>query len=377
YDPAHQRLNIGLLTLQLGHGTLGASGSIDGIGGELLSGTKPPTLDLHLALVGEALKVNDFPSLWPDYAAVDTRKWVTQHVQDGAVDQLQAQLGLHVDLAASAGQAVRLDQFDGTFAFSGVSVEYFRPLPPARQIDGTARFDRTQIEFKATSGALGAIKAGDATARFYQLDTHDEQAKIDVTATGPLADTLALLDTPPFYYARGIGIDAKRAAGSVATRLSFAFPLMRDLPLDKVDYSARASLAGVGIGNVLFGRDLSEGELSLKLDRNTAQASGTAKLAGVPVSLTWQQALQAKAPVRTRYNVAARLDAAERRALGLDMFEDYLRGPVDVTASYSLGPTKKAQAIATLNLSDSALSLPWFGWSKPAHEQATARVTLD
>jgi hypothetical protein len=30
-----------------------------------------------------------------------------------------------------------------------------------------------------------------------------------------------------------------------------------------------------------------------------------------------------------------------------------------------------------VNLSDSALSLPWFGWSKPAHEQATAHIALD
>ncbi len=98
--------------------------------------------------------------------------------------------------------------------------------------------------------------------------------------------------------------------------------------------------------------------LDFKLDRKTAQASGTAKLAGIPVSLTWQEALQAKAPVRTRYEVTARLDAAQRRALGLDMLEDYVSGPIGVTASYSLGATKNAQAVATLDLSDSTLSCP-------------------
>jgi uncharacterized protein DUF3971/AsmA-like protein len=377
YDPEGRRLNIGLLTLQLGRAAIGASGTIDGIGGELLAATKPPLLDCQLTLAAEALKVDDLPALWPDYAAIDTRNWVTQHVRAGAVDHLQAQLGLHVDLAPGAAQAVRIDRFDGSFAFSGLSVEYFRPLPPVLNVNGTGRFDRTQIEFTATSGAIGAIKASDATARFYQLDTHDEQAKIDVTAAGPLADTLALLDTPPFYYTRGMGLDPKRAAGSVSTRLSFAFPLLRDLPLDKVDYSAAASLSGVGIGNVMLGRDLSDGELTLRLDRIAAQASGTAKLAGVPLSLTWQQALQARAPVRTRYDVAARLDAAQRHALGIDMFEEYLGGSVGVTATYSLGANKRAQAVATLDISDSTLALPWFGFSKPAKEPATARITID
>jgi len=377
YDPARRRLNIGLLTLQLGHGAIGASGTIDGIGGELLSGTKPPALDVQLTVAAEALKIDDFPALWPDYAAVDTRNWITQHLHDGTVDQLQAQIALHVDLAPGAAQATRVDQFEGNFVFSGLSVEYFRPLAPALGVSGTARFDRTQIEFAATGGEVGAIKASAATARFYQLDTHDEQAKIDVTATGPLADALALLDTPPFFYARDMGLDAKRAAGNVSTQLSFAFPLLRDLPLDKVDYGATANLTGVGIGNVLFGRDLSDGALSLKLDRRTAQASGTAKLAGVPMSLSWQQALQGKAPVRTRYDVMARLDAAQRRALGIDMFEDYIGGPVGVTASYTLGATKTAQAVVTLDLADSTISLPWFGWRKPARAPATGHLTLD
>lgn len=378
YDLAHKRLNLGLMTVQLPYGAIGASGTVDGIGGELLSGAKPPTLDLHLILAAEGLKVDNLPALWPDNANPDTRSWVTQHLHDGTIDQLQAQLGLHVDLTPGAAPAVRVDQFEGNFAFSGLSVEYFRPLPPALNVNGTARFDRTQVEFTASNGEVGAIKASAATARFYQLDTHNEQAKIDVTATGPLADTLALLDTPPFYYARGMGIDAQRAAGNVSTQLSFAFPLLHDLPLDKVDYSATANLSGVAIGDIVLGRDLSDGALNLKLDRNTAQASGTAKLAGVPVSLTWQEALQAKAAVRTRYDVTAQLDAAQRRTLGLDMFEDYLGGPVGVTATYSLGAAKnaQAQALATLDLTDSTLSLPWFGWRKAEHVPATARLTL-
>ncbi|HEY1506536.1 MAG TPA: DUF3971 domain-containing protein, partial [Stellaceae bacterium] len=356
YDLAHRRLNIGLLTVTLGHGALGASGTIDGVAGELLSGSKPLALDLRLTLAAEALKVDDFPGLWPDYANVDTRNWVTQHLRDGTINRLQAQLALHIDLAPGSAKRVGIDQLDGTFAFSGLSVEYFRPLPPALNVNGTARFDRTEIEFAATSGEVGAVKARAATARFYQLDKPpNEQAKIDVTAAGPLGDTLALLDTPPFYYSRGMGIDPKHATGDVSTQLSFAFPLLRNLPLDKVDYSATANLAGVSVDNALLGRDLSDGALSLKLDRKMAQATGTAKLAGVPVSLTWQEALQAKAPVRTRYDISARIDVAQRHALGLDLFEDYIGGPVGVAASYSLGPANRAQAVATLDLSESTL----------------------
>lgn len=377
YDPAHQRLNIGLLTVELAHGAIGVSGDVGGVGAELLSGAKPTALDLRLTLAAEALKVDDFPSLWPEYASVDTRKWVTQHLRDGTIDQLQAQLNLDVDLAPDAAQAAVIKQFDGTMSFSGLSVEYFRPLPPARNVGGTAQFDATQITFTATGGDLGNIKARGATAHFYRLDTNEQQAKIDVDAAGPLADALSVLDTAPLYYARAMGLDAKRAAGNFSAQLDLAFPLVRDLPLDWVDYSATAALTGVGIPNVLLDRDLSDGDLTLKLDRDAAQASGTAKLAGVPVNITWHEALQPQAPVRTRYDITTRLDDAQRRALGFDMLDDYVSGTLGVAASYSLGAGNGGQAVATFDLADSVLTMPMLGWTKPARVPATAKVTVD
>jgi hypothetical protein len=377
YDPAHQRLNIGLLTVELTHGAIGVSGEVDGIGAEFLSGGKPPALGLRLVLAAEALKVDDFPSLWPDYAAVDTRNWVTQHLSGGTIDQLQAQVNVDVDLSPDAPKPAIVNQFDGTLSFTGLTVEYFRPLAPARNVSGTARFDHTQIVFTASGGEAGNIKASGATARFYQLDTHDEQAKIDVSAGGPLAEALGLLDTPPLYYARAMGIDPKRAAGNFSAQLDLAFPLKRDLPLDLVDYSATATLSGVGIGDVVLDRDLSDGDLSLKLDRNSAQATGTAKLAGVPVNLTWQESLQPKAAIRTRYDVTARLDDAQRRALGFDMLDDYVSGPIGVSANYSLGAKQTGQAVVTLDLSDSALTLSMLDWKKPPGVPASGRVTVD
>ncbi|HEY3916157.1 MAG TPA: DUF3971 domain-containing protein [Stellaceae bacterium] len=377
YDPAHQRLNIGLMTVELPHGAIGVAGAIDGVGAELLSGAQPPALDLRLTLAAEALRLDDFPALWPDYAAVDTRDWVTQHLHDGTVDRLQAQLDLHIDLAPDAPKRAIVNRFDGTLSFSGLSVEYFRPLPPALNVSGAARFDRTEIAFTATSGEVGGIKASGATARFYQLDTHDEQAKIHVEAAGPLAEALGLLDTPPLGYARAMGIDAKRATGKFAAQLDLAFPLVRDLPLDWIDYNATATLTGVGIGKVIAGRDLGGGNLTLKLDRDSAEASGKALLAGVPIELTWRQALQPKAAVRTRYDITSQLDDAQRDALGLGMFDGYVSGPIDLTANYTLSATRGDQLATTLDLSKSALTLPWLGWSKPAGTPATARATLD
>ena len=159
YDPSRRQLNIGLLTVELTRGAVGVAGQINGIGAELLSGTQPSSLGLRLTLAAQALKVDDFPSLWPEYAAVDTRKWVTAHLSAGTIDQLQAQVSVDIDFSPNAPKRAIVNQFDGTLAFSGLSVEYFRPLAPARNISGTGSFDHTQIAFTAATGEVEDIKA--------------------------------------------------------------------------------------------------------------------------------------------------------------------------------------------------------------------------
>jgi hypothetical protein len=59
------------------------------------------------------------------------------------------------------------------------------------------------------------------------------------------------------------------------------------------------------------------------------------------------------------------------------MFDDYVSGPIEVTASYSPGAAKAAQAVASLDFRDSTMSVPLLGWSKPPGAPASARLIID
>lgn len=377
YDATQGRINLGLFALDLGPGTVSASGTVDGLGSDLLTGSRPQILDAALALAARGIKLDDFPRLWPDFASPSSRDWVMQHMHGGAVDDLAAKIDLHADLSPGAAKPVELRQFGGTMAFSDLSIEYFRPLPPVNGVMGTAKFDRASIEFTASTGDVGNIHATAATARFDQLDTNDEQAKITVSAQGPLADALAILDTPPLYYAREIGLDPKRAGGNFTAQLRFAFPLLNNLRLADVDYRADASLTDVGLAVVMFERDLSNGTLKLKLDRAAAQVDGTAQLAGVPIALSWKQSLEEKAATRTHYNVKAVLDDAQRKALGFDFVTGMVSGAVGVDANYDLAANKRARATAMLDLKDAALDVKQVNWKKAAGVPAAAQLALE
>ncbi len=376
YDPAQSRINLGQFTVDLGRATASAHGTIDGIGPDILVGVTPTALDAHVTLAAHDVAVDDLPRLWPESPTDYTRSWVTQHLHEGTMDAVDAEFAAHIDLTPNADKAINVQRFDGTMKYSGLAIEYFRPLAPVRNVSGTAHFDRTEIDFAATGGAVGNIEAQSGAARFTKLDTHDEQGRVEVTAAGPFADMLALLDTPPLRYARDIGLDPTLVKGTVSAHLVVAMPLIHDLPVDQIDYSADATLKDVTIGHVLFDRDLTEAALTLKLDRKAAQVDGTAKLAGAPVTLSWTQSLLARAPVRTRYNFTARLDDDQRAALGLDYLKGTIVGPVTVNAAYSQSKAHVGEAVATLDLKDAALDIAKLDWKKPAGTAASARLTL-
>ena len=159
-------------------------------------------------------------------------------------------------------------------------------------------------------------------------------------------------------------------------RLRFAFPLKHDLTLALVDFGADARLSGVAVGQVMAGRDLSAGELHLKLDRKELLLDGTAQLDGVPARLSWTQSLQKNGP-RARYTVQAQLDDAQRQKLGLAVPVGTMAGPVGVDATYTLVSLERATARIALDFRDAALSLAQLAWRKPAGVPAQGRLDLD
>lgn len=377
YDAVAGRINLGGLTVDLGGPKISASGTIDGVGADLLAGAQPQAVDIALALAAQDLPVDDLPRRWPAHLSANTREWVTQHMHDGTIDTLQAELGLHLDLAPGAAKPAQLQRLDGTMSYHNLSIEYFRPLPLVRGIDGAAHFNRTEIDFAANEGTLIGVKVSNAAVRLYQLDTNDEQAQIDVTAAGPLADALSVLDTPPLGYARDLSLDPRHVAGNFSAVMSFALPIKHELELSAVDFHAAADLDGVAASGVMFGRDLSDGSFKMTLDHAAMQLDGTAAFGGVPMSIAWTQSLNSGDPVRTRYAVQARLDGAARKLLGLDYFDAMVDGDIGIDLVYTLGRRQQAQASVTLDLNDAKLAIPKLSWSKASGAAAMARLTVD
>jgi len=379
YDPDAGRVTIDNFALDTADGASAEiSGTVDNVGANLLTGVLPQSFDVAMQMSVQNLLANDFPHLWPEKAGPHTRSWITKHIHDGTLDAMQGALDFHADFSPDVPKPVVVSKFDGNFSFHNLTVEYFAPLEPGRGIDGTATFNRTEVDFTPSSGhVLGAQVTG-GTVKLIKLDTNDETAVVDLQVKGPLHDALTVLDTPPLGYAKSLSLDAADAKGDFDSRMYFEVPLKHDLDLDEVVYHAETDLSGVAVPGALFGEDLSDGNFKATLDSTALKVVGDAALAGVPVKLDWTESLKSDEPVKRRYAVQARVDDDGRKRLGFD-FPDYavIHGPVDVDLTYSLSRNGRATANVAADFKDASVDRSEFGWTKAAGDPATIKLALD
>ncbi|HKR20058.1 MAG TPA: AsmA-like C-terminal domain-containing protein [Stellaceae bacterium] len=375
YNPLEGRVDIEDLELDLGGPKVSIQGEVDNLGNGLLGGGWPTSFDASARLTAAAIPIDSLPHLWPEHVGPHTRHWITTRVRDGMIDSVKAALALHVDTGAP--KPVDVTRFDGTGSYHNLTIDYFPPLEPARGVGGTVVFDRTHMDFTPTGGHVLDGRATAASVKLYNLDTNDEMGDIDVTLAGPLRDALKVLDTKPLQYAKALGLDAEHAQGQFSAHIFFRLPLKHDLNFDEVVYRTEAQLSAVAIPHAFFGRDLSDGEFKMTLDRAALTLDGTAAIEGAPLKLTWVENLT-KRGLRRRYTVQGRLDDAMRAHLGFD-FADYatLKGPIDVDLAYGLGADRRAEASVTAKLKDAAVDIPKLGWHKPVGQPAVAKFTLE
>ena len=374
YDPAAARLTIDKATLDIGGPVVELHGQIDGLAPEFLGGAALGQLGVSGTVILRNMPLDAVTRYWPDQLSPSSRDWVTTHIHDGMADETKADVALTVDLTPGVAKPVQVQSLQGTIAYQNLTIDYFPPLPPARQINGTGTFTRAEFDFAPVSGALQGLQVGGGTVKLIQLDTDNETIVLNVPIDGPLRDVLQIIDMKPLQYAQGLGIDPAKADGHAAASLYFRFPLVKDLAMEQVDFGAKAALKDVAIAGLALGHDLSEGDLQLDLDRNAFHIQGAARIDQVPAKLTWTQSLKAGDTSR-HYTVQARLDDAARQRLGFDYLPDYIAGPVDVDLDFTQ-QKKSAAAKLDLGLTDADLSIARLDWKKPSGIAANAQLTL-
>ena len=319
------------------------------------------------------LPIADLIRYWPVSLAPHGRSWVEANIDEGRIDEIRLVIearGKGADIAA-----YEIGKLAGSLQYSGFAVHYFRPLPPVRNIRGAARFTGERLDFTIAKGEHEGLSIDDGAVHITGLDLEDQHLEVETVLRGPLRKALKVLDHPRLGYISALGISPGVVDGKSAIRLVARFPLFRDLRFDQVEIAAAANLREVRLPRAFGGLDLSDGALTLQLDKSLMKVEGDVRLAGVPAKLAWTENFDQGAGFRRRYRVQMTADDRARARAGFDLGAR-LRGPVATDLIFTEIDDKISDLSLALNLGRAAISLPEIGWSKAPGKDGLARLSV-
>ncbi|MBI3516092.1 MAG: hypothetical protein HY060_18825, partial [Proteobacteria bacterium] len=373
------RLEIASLALRGAYAVRGEQLSID----ELVVGLPSAAIKLKARardLSGAALvegslaiasvPIDDLRKYWPAELGTNPRRWILANMSQGVIRDIAVHF-----VAERSGGTIDVTAIDGNMTVEGARVRYLHPQPPIEQGSGLVRFNSRQFDIAVRAGRLRGLTVDNALLTISGLEKPDQEMTMRVAVSGPITDTLALLDLPPFGYVRRFGVAADSITGDMTAQLSLRFPLIERLTFDDVALGTTASLRGLRVPKAVREFDLTEGRFDLNLDKAGMGLIGTAQLGGVPATVSWDEHFDRPVPYRRRYDVSATLSDTHRHRLGID-FGDAITGPVGLTANYIEAGDRRSRLVGVLDLRAAALKIGDLAWQKPAGEAASGRFEV-
>lgn len=338
----------------------------------------PDQVGVTVEATAAEVAVDGLPELWPAGIEGKTREWIDRRLENGRVPAFT----VRASLAGPDLETLDLVDLSGEGRAEGVTVHYMPPMPPVVDAAATMSVSPQTFGLAVEGGRLDDLRVTGGHVDFTDLDVSPQNADIDLTIEGPLRDALRVVDSEPLGYVSRYGLPIDGVQGVSVTRLRVAFPLLDALELDDVEVRADSTVRGAVLPDAAFDETLSDGDLTLAVDKRSMEVSGTAALAEIPATVLWRENFTDGVEFRSRYEATATLDAAARERLDLDIVpftEPFITGPAAASVMLTELSDGRRTLGATIDLTPSTMRLPGFGWSKApgASGQATLSVLMD
>lgn len=374
-DRSKDLVSIDKFDADIGGPEINVSGTIDGLFGGKAADGGPPLVNAQIGIA--KFPASSMDRYWPNGVAADTRAWLVPNMPAGMVDKMDAVLALRLPGtdATGAATAAKVEKLDGKLATSGLTVSYLAPMPPITDGVATAVFDTKTFTADISAGRVGDVKIEKGHLVITGLDVEDQFIKVggDVSSTVPAA--LKLLDHPRLGYASKLGIHPDDSSGDAKANIEFNLPAAKNLTFKDVTVAVTAEIAHVGLKKARFGQDLTDGTLSLQLDKEAMEVKGPVIFAGMPLSITWSEYFTDDAPVAQKFRAVGPASADQRALLGFD-FRPWLDGPCACDIGFQRARDGAGRLDLGFDLKEGIIDLPFIKWRKPAGQPGEGALTL-
>ncbi len=320
------------------------------------------TLTIQVDAAANDVPIDDIDPFWPRGLEEDARLWVTHNLTDGTVHRATIRVN-----AISDGGEVTVTGIGGEMAFSGVSAHYLRPMEPVVGAAGSVTFDQARLDINVEpgTGRTRELTVEEGRVNILGLDGGDKRADVLLTVAGPVRDALIVLDQEPLHYMREFGLDPTLAGGQQRANLVFDLPLRPDATIEDIGVAAAASIVDFAHPAGFQALPISDGRLTLAVDKTRLSIDGQLRLSGMPVEVSQLLNFTPEGVTDTRYQIRGVLEAEDRRRLGIGLGE-VVSGPIGYGLAFTSAPDGSGTGSVELDLSAAAIDVAPFDWRKPA-----------
>ena len=328
-------------------------------------------IGLHGRFQAHDMPFDALVDYWPEAFLETGRGWITHNIRDGVITRFDA--ALDIEPGTLEEGRITAASATGTLAFENASVHYLRPMPAVEGVGGSGRFTGESLTLTMNDGRIDGIAASRGTASLSDFHAESPHLSVTVEAEGPAADALALLDHPRLALMSKVGLRPRNVGGTVHTLFTLDLPADTTITAEQIELTAVARVSGARMEEIAGTVDMSEGALRLGIDEASMDLRGTARLQGIPATVSWQENFGGDAPFARALEVSMTVTPEDRAVLGLDL-APYMQGSVALDARYSDPGGARPHATLLFDLTKARLGSPDLPWSKPAGEPGTLRV---
>ncbi|WP_085905339.1 AsmA-like C-terminal domain-containing protein [Kiloniella majae] len=373
YSRSNQKLTVDNAAINFGPEgekgpQLSVAGSVSGLDGDMqvLAGVK-----------AVEVPVDDLALYWPEPMATDAREWVTDNIKTGIAEEAVVKAVL--DIPAGDFEQAKLVSLDGSMKYRGLDVHYLRPLPPVKDVAGTAKVRADGLSLFTEGGKLEDMSVLPSTIEITGLDIEEEHIAIQTAVEGPVNTALSILNSENLRLIDELGIKPEETSGKAAVAVDFAFLLLKDLKFKDMSIDASAEIKEARIGKIYNGHDATDGDLQLNVTREGMHVTGPLLLANIPLAVDWKEQFGSEVTIRTNLKAdIPRIEPDGLSKLGIPV-SDYLDGPVSLSLALENKVDDTGVVQIAANLQDALLKIEDLNYFKQPGDpgQIQAIVSLN
>jgi hypothetical protein len=317
---------------------------------------------------------NDVPAYWPPQAAPGARAWISAQVHGGLLHDGAFQLGLSSG-PALAGLGVT--SASGAVQANGLTVAWLPPVPPMTNVQGSiALRGPDAIGVTVTSANQGDLRVGQSTMVISGLTAADQTGAITVNVSGPVAAALSLLSQRRLSLTKSVPVPLVATSGTISTTVALTLPLDAKVTIAQIKGKVHVGIQNLTLQNLLLGRSLTDGQITIDADTSKLHLAGTAALAGIPAQVSLDADLTAGPPAQviTSLSVTATADQVALAKAGIPT-GGVLSGAAQFALTLTALRNGRTDILAKIALPESHLRVSSISWAG-GDGQATATAHL-